>query len=488
MGWDEEGVAGEHYEEEERGVLSVGKSTKMMGRQNSNKELLRGLWTELLEHRVHFTDLRSQNSMDSCRDHVDPGGIENSNEVVKRSKAGKNRETRERSLFKQPLNAMKVKRVVVASKSVGNRNGEAGKERKPPSPMTPAKIRQARYSMNVNRSMDTTYSMHNESSAEASVVSSAGSLSEASTLSIGSSSSIINSSLLSSGTGRESIGSAGESTRWSSGSFGSIDAEMTDINSGCHSLKSGGLNHKVTVALQHKIATLQTEVLELQMQNASLQEKLTKDWSETRANETEESALTHHNSCNEVSARKTIGYNDQQLRQLETQCEVLRDQDASLNQVHVDLLHSMFLPLEPSRSLADVIIKYTSEDGSDMVRKCDVQMIRKYIQYLENSLENKKESDQDNIADKENSYANNQNSKKENDCKNPKIMREEYELKIESLEQQLQIELTRNKHLQDTVSELENNCERLDRKRMQEDAEKESYRASWRQPRQRPAS
>ena len=278
--------------------------------------------------------------MEDCRETPDPGGPENSNEVVRRSKTGKSRDTRDRSLFKQPLNAMKVKKVVVASKSVANRNVEAGKERKPPSPMTPAKIRQARYSMSMNRSTDASHYTHHESSTEASVVSSAGSLSEASTLSIGSSTSIINSSLLSTSTGRESFDSAGGSTRWSSGSYGSIDAELTDSNTLGQTQKLGGSRDKLTVALQHKVATLQTEVLELQMRNASLQDKLNANLSEAKSHETADPASFQH-SGGEVSVKRTIGYNEQQVRQLETQCEILKDQDASLNQVFLFVHRSL---------------------------------------------------------------------------------------------------------------------------------------------------
>ena len=279
--------------------------------------------------------------MEDCRETPDPGGPENSNEVVRRSKTGKSRDTRDRSLFKQPLNAMKVKKVVVASKSVANRNVEAGKERKPPSPMTPAKIRQARYSMSMNRSTDASHYTHHESSTEASVVSSAGSLSEASTLSIGSSTSIINSSLLSTSTGRESFDSAGGSTRWSSGSYGSIDAELTDTNALSQSQKLGGSRDKLTVALQHKVATLQTEVLELQMRNASLQDKLNANLSEAKSHDGTADPASFQHSGGEVSVKRTIGYNEQQVRQLETQCEILKDQDASLNQVFLFVHRSL---------------------------------------------------------------------------------------------------------------------------------------------------
>ena len=83
-----------------------------------------------------------------------------------------------------------------------------------------------------------------------------------------------------------------------------------------------------------------------------------------------------------------VGYLEEQVHQLESNCASLKEQDEKLGEMHLQLLHSLLnKDLSSSASLGDVIVATKSPGGSECLRHCDIDLVRSHIKALEAKIE-----------------------------------------------------------------------------------------------------
>jgi chromosome segregation ATPase len=225
-------------------------------------------------------------------------------------------------------------------------------------------------------------------------------------------------------------------------SFGSVDAQLSQSFSLGMSLEEGGMRFSLGSARDsigsvrfsagpglvsfaaeapqpaeaggpsgQDLAMLQKKIAELQDENMALRSQ----FCSSQSAELEQPQHKRLSFCSQASSspmaspqpstptRPTnVGYGEEYLQQLESNCASLKEQDERLNEVHSQLLTSLLgKDLADSASLGDAILAIKTGESGEYLRKCDVGLVKTHIRMLEAELAKERAAREEERAGKE---------------------------------------------------------------------------------------
>ena len=168
--------------------------------------------------------------------------------------------------------------------------------------------------------------------------------------------------------------------------------------------EAGGPSGQNVAMLQQKIAKLQDENMALRSQCGSSQSAEQKQPQHKRLSFCSQASSSPMSSPQpSTPTRPThVGYGEEYLQQLESNCASLKEQDERLNAAHSQLLNSLLgKDLADSASLGDAILAIKTGEGGEYLRKCDVGLVKTHIRMLEAELAKERAAREEERAGKE---------------------------------------------------------------------------------------
>jgi predicted nucleic acid-binding Zn-ribbon protein len=168
--------------------------------------------------------------------------------------------------------------------------------------------------------------------------------------------------------------------------------------------EAGGPSGQDVAMLQKKIAELQDENMALRSQFGSSQSEELEPPQQKRLSFCSQASSSPMASPQPSTPTRptNVGYGEEYLQQLESNCASLKEQDERLNEVHSQLLNSLLgKDLADSASLGDAILAIKTGEGGEYLRKCDVGLVKTHIRMLEAELAKERAAREEERAGKE---------------------------------------------------------------------------------------